>query len=196
VDTLEEIRQGRLKPQDLPPIQVLVGPPVSDNDDDDRWYFSLNNRRLWVLKQCRAEGLLSRDNNKIRVRVRTPKSKAEAERYTLEKCSLDAKFLRESNKKSVSVSSLASKTSSHHQLEENSNAVSEVTNKMGSAMHIPDETGTLADVEVLGSDNNSNDDDESATSTSITPSSDDEDSDEDGNLGTPRRTQNAFSVLR
>jgi hypothetical protein len=57
------------------------------------WYFSLNNRRLWVLKRCREEGLLS--NNLIRVRVRKPKSVNEIERYTLDKCSLDAKLIRE-----------------------------------------------------------------------------------------------------
>ena len=86
-DTLEEIRRGGLRPEDLPPIQVLVGPQP--------WYFSLNNRRLWVLKRCREEGLLLPNNNTIRVRVRPPKSPAEAQRYTVENCALEAKFLRE-----------------------------------------------------------------------------------------------------
>jgi hypothetical protein len=91
--TLTDIREGKLKPEDLPPIQVIVGP----EEDGERWYFSLNNRRLWVLKRCREEGLLQ--NNQIRVRWRQPKSTAEAQRYTLEKCALEAKFIREPNTK-------------------------------------------------------------------------------------------------
>lgn len=70
--------------------QVIVGPQTEDGP----WYFSLNNRRLWVLKRCREEGLL--DKNQIRVRVRTPKSSAEASRYCLENCALEAKMMKES----------------------------------------------------------------------------------------------------
>lgn len=73
--------------------QVIVGP----EDDEGPWYFSLNNRRLWVLKQCREEGLL--ENNLIRVRVRQPKSGSEEERYTLENCAVEAKFIREKDPK-------------------------------------------------------------------------------------------------
>ncbi|KAL3937947.1 MAG: hypothetical protein SGBAC_007049 [Bacillariaceae sp.] len=95
--TLEEIRQGKLNPSDLPPIQVIVGPPSDDgdgdDDDDGPWYFSLNNRRLWVLKRCREEGLLQ--NNQIFVRVRKPKSEQEAQRYSLENCALEAKIIPE-----------------------------------------------------------------------------------------------------
>jgi hypothetical protein len=89
VQTLDDIREGKLKPEDLPPIQVLVGP----KEDGQRWYFALNNRRLWVLKRCREEGLL--ENDQIRVRVRQPKSNAESERYTLKNCAVEAKFMRE-----------------------------------------------------------------------------------------------------
>jgi len=46
-----------------------------------------------VFKRCREEGLL--ENNLIRVRVRQPKSGSEEERYTLENCSVEAKFIRE-----------------------------------------------------------------------------------------------------
>jgi len=84
-DTLESIRNGDIQPEDVPPIQVLPGP--------DGWYFSLNNRRLWVLKRCREEGLLKDDL--IRVRVREAKSAAESERYSLKNCALEAKFMRE-----------------------------------------------------------------------------------------------------
>ena len=61
-----------------------------------RRYFSLNNRRLWVIKRCQEEGLLpDNSNGTILVRVRLPKSGAEVERYSLENCALDAKFMRE-----------------------------------------------------------------------------------------------------
>ncbi|KAI2492366.1 hypothetical protein MHU86_22175 [Fragilaria crotonensis] len=53
LQTLNDIREGRLQPAELPLIQVIVGPMA---DDGERWYFSLNNRRLWVLKRCREEG--------------------------------------------------------------------------------------------------------------------------------------------
>ena len=78
------------------PFQVLIGPD-DENDDLGPWYFSLNNRRLWVLKECHKEGLLNNEryNNKIPVRVRDPKSGTEAERYTVESCALEAKFMRE-----------------------------------------------------------------------------------------------------
>ena len=97
VGTLDEIREGRLQPSDLPPIQVLVGPDADDGMGP--WYFSLNNRRLWVLKQCHKEGLLERQGNKIMVRVRVPKSDSERERYSVQNCSLDAKFMREGRPK-------------------------------------------------------------------------------------------------
>ena len=77
------------------PLQVLIGPV--DPVDGQRWYFSLNNRRLWVLKRCREEGLLVGDNQQIRVRVRNPKSAAEAERYSLANCAVQAKVMRENS---------------------------------------------------------------------------------------------------
>lgn len=48
-----------------------------------------------MLKECQKEGLLERQNNMIRVRIRSFKSKREQERYTLQNCSLEAKFIRE-----------------------------------------------------------------------------------------------------
>lgn len=44
-----------------------------------------------MFKQLREEGLLET----IQCRVREPKSQAEKTRYTLENCSVDAKFIRE-----------------------------------------------------------------------------------------------------
>lgn len=92
VETFESIRRHEMTPDDLPPIQVLVGPVGGDGQP---WYFSLNNRRLWVLKRCREEGLLT--NNQIRVRVRTAKSSGEELRYTIDNCALEAKLMRESS---------------------------------------------------------------------------------------------------
>ena len=80
--------------------QVLIGPV--DETDGKRWYFSLNNRRLWVLKRCREEGLLQTNDNQIQVRVRTPKSTAEMQRYTLANCVVEAKVVRESGASSSS----------------------------------------------------------------------------------------------
>jgi len=96
--TLNDIRIGKISPNDLPPIQVILGDVTALQKDDpegEQWYYSLNNRRLWVLKQCRAEGLLEMQNNEIRVRIRSAKCKREQERYTVQNCSLDAKFIRE-----------------------------------------------------------------------------------------------------
>jgi len=91
LDTLEEIRSKKLNPSDLPPIQVIIGP--IDEGDGLPCYFSLNNRRLWVLKRCREEGML--ENNMIQARVRPPKSTAEQNRYTISNCALEAKFMNE-----------------------------------------------------------------------------------------------------
>jgi hypothetical protein len=118
-ETLESIRRGEMSPSDLPPIQVLVG--------DDNWYFSLNNRRLWVLKRCREEGLLA--NNQIRVRVRAPKSSAEAARYTLENCALEAKIMREPSSQPKKGIGVDNKKSSSSRAE--AEAVGEVEQKNG-----------------------------------------------------------------
>lgn len=122
--TLESIRRGEVSPHDLPPIQVsvigaetvtslnrrcsrmhthfqLVGCSqvleLNDSEsasDSGHWYFSLNNRRLWVLKRCREEGLLL-PSNLVRVRVRQPRSAAEIARYTVQNCALEASLMRE-----------------------------------------------------------------------------------------------------
>jgi len=89
-ETLDAIREGELSPHDLPPIQVIVG--SDENDGKGPWYFTLNNRRAWVLKRCREENLIK--NNLIRVRYRKPKTPAEAARYSLENCAIDAKIMQ------------------------------------------------------------------------------------------------------
>jgi hypothetical protein len=77
--------------------QVVVGPPSEEGRvhcDAGPCYVSLNNRRLWVLKRCREEGLLL-PSNLVLVRVRQPKSAAEAARYTTANCALEATLMRE-----------------------------------------------------------------------------------------------------
>ncbi|CAM9297661.1 unnamed protein product, partial [Chrysoparadoxa australica] len=71
-DTLEEIRSGLTAISDLPVITVIVGP--KDEITGEAWYFSTNNRRLWVMKRCREEGLL----DAVRVRARHIKAHEEA----------------------------------------------------------------------------------------------------------------------
>ena len=96
---LEDIKSGKTDLQDLPPIQVLVGDYSDDDDDGSIWYFSLNNRRLWILKQLRDGGYLEKQGNKVKVRVRQPKSQSERERYSIANCALNAKIMVEKPKK-------------------------------------------------------------------------------------------------
>ena len=96
---LEDIKSGKTDLQDLPPIQVLVGDYSDDDDDGSIWYFSLNNRRLWILKQLRAGGYLEKQGNKVKVRVRQPKSQSERERYSIANCALNAKIMVEKPRK-------------------------------------------------------------------------------------------------
>mmetsp|Transcript_4538 Transcript_4538/g.5899 ORF Transcript_4538/g.5899 Transcript_4538/m.5899 type:complete len:234 (+) Transcript_4538:240-941(+) len=97
--TLDSIRNGDLNPADLPLIQVIAGP--DENDGKGPWYFSLNNRRLWVLKRCREEGLLH--NNLVQVRVREVRSTGEINRYTVANCAVEANFIREKEKKTETI---------------------------------------------------------------------------------------------
>jgi hypothetical protein len=70
LDTLADIVNGRMKVADLPIIQVILA--------DGGYVFSLNNRRLYVLKELRARGLLP--DNKVMVRTRPPK------KHELDRC--------------------------------------------------------------------------------------------------------------
>ncbi|KAI9351209.1 hypothetical protein BDR26DRAFT_850663 [Obelidium mucronatum] len=49
-DTLEQIRSGALSVSDLPLIRVIF---------DGTKYYSMNNRRLWVMKELKKSGHLS-----------------------------------------------------------------------------------------------------------------------------------------
>eukprot|EP00588_Corethron_pennatum_P004606 CAMPEP_0194295558 /NCGR_PEP_ID=MMETSP0169-20130528/53759_1 /TAXON_ID=218684 /ORGANISM="Corethron pennatum, Strain L29A3" /LENGTH=217 /DNA_ID=CAMNT_0039044761 /DNA_START=369 /DNA_END=1022 /DNA_ORIENTATION=+ len=95
-ETLDQIRNKEISASDLPIMQVLMGP--DEMDGKGPWYFGLNNRRLWVFKKCKEEGLLPGDGL-VLARVRAVKSYSEGERYTLENCALQAKFMHEPKRK-------------------------------------------------------------------------------------------------
>uniref|UniRef100_A0A6B2LQW6 Uncharacterized protein n=1 Tax=Arcella intermedia TaxID=1963864 RepID=A0A6B2LQW6_9EUKA len=80
--TLSEISEGKLKPENLPKIVV--------HKQDDKTYFSMNNRRLWVFKECRKRGLLEKVPERIRP---MPTNKRQKNRFTTERCALNAKFM-------------------------------------------------------------------------------------------------------
>lgn len=72
VDTLRSIEEGETKLEALPQITILATPTSST----DGLYFSLNNRRLWVLKQLKAKGIIET----VRVRVKDALTR-ELEKY-------------------------------------------------------------------------------------------------------------------
>lgn len=115
-------------------------------------YFSLNNRRLWVLKRCREEGLL--ENNSVKVRVRLPKSDAEAARYSIENCVLEAKIMKETEKVSREHNG---NTDVRQNLEETNDdeAIENVTAKNKSELNCEEQLGATDD----GSDQESDTDD-------------------------------------
>jgi len=152
-ETLQSIRDGTLDPSQLPPIQVIVGV--------DNWYFTLNNRRLWVLKQCRTEGLLV--NNVIRVRVKEPKSRHEKEsRYTIENCSLHATFIREAKKTLKNHINDDDKSETNHSRRETIKTVN-----VGKELQVvEDNKEILTHTKVKNTTNRSNDDDDDDDGTS------------------------------
>jgi 5-methylcytosine-specific restriction endonuclease McrA len=83
--TLEDIKSGRLTAADLPITTVIRR--------DDETYFSLNNRRLWVIKQCRSLGLLPDNTIQVRVRDIYAESRKIQEKYSTDRnFSATAKF--------------------------------------------------------------------------------------------------------
>ena len=88
--TLEDLKSGRMELDDLPTITVLRGADGS--------LFSLNNRRLWVLKELRRAGVISA----VRVRVRLPLPR-EVVKYSTDRCSLTATLMREKNREGVAL---------------------------------------------------------------------------------------------
>lgn len=85
--TLDQLLKGELQPGDLPSISLLY---------DGTNYFSLNNRRLFVFKTLRGAGLLST----VVARVKpVPQTKRMKDKYTVDKCALTAKLMREGESK-------------------------------------------------------------------------------------------------
>lgn len=81
--TLQDIIDGTLKPGDLPFITVMRDPATGH-------LFSINNRRLWVLKRCKERGLLGPEGV-VRVRIKR-EDKRNPLRWSAETCSLEAKL--------------------------------------------------------------------------------------------------------
>ena len=81
--TLQEIVDGKLSPKDLPFITVM-------RDNSTGHLFSINNRRLWVLKRCREQGLLGPEGV-VRVRVKREDARNPL-RWSAETCKLEAKL--------------------------------------------------------------------------------------------------------
>ena len=72
VDTLKDLEEGSMKLETLPQITILSTPTSAT----DGIYFSLNNRRLWVLKSLKAKGII--DTVRVRVKDALPR---ELEKY-------------------------------------------------------------------------------------------------------------------
>jgi len=72
----------------LPQITILYN-TISDGEV---YYFSLNNRRLWVLKELHARGYFGGKLLDVRLKEALPR---ERERYTIERCSLTARIMKE-----------------------------------------------------------------------------------------------------
>lgn len=153
---------------------MIVGPDT--DEEQGPWYFSLNNRRLWVLKRLREEGLLP--NNEIAVRVRAPKSDAEKQRYSLENCALEAKLMREGPR---ALSTTATTTASRSKPSNMKSSHSPRESKI-KAHDETDGAASILESIALARD----DDDNNAT--------DDEEEDEDSSVEAPSRS-NPFSVL-
>ena len=86
-ETLELLVTGQMELDALPTITVLRG---AGGDDNQGILFSLNNRRLWVLKELRKAGKLPGNVVRVRSKLALPR---ERDRYTAAKCSLTASLM-------------------------------------------------------------------------------------------------------
>ena len=80
-DTLMDLRNGSLTVDALPKITVIC------NEGN---YYSLNNRRLYVLKELRSSGTLMVIKARLKVAL-----DREKDRYTVERMSLSARIMKE-----------------------------------------------------------------------------------------------------
>jgi hypothetical protein len=84
-DTIKEILTNKMDIEQLPLITVLKCNDVM---------FSLNNRRLYVLKHLRNVGYLESRGNMVKVRIKSPLPR-EIAKYNIDSFSLNAKIMRE-----------------------------------------------------------------------------------------------------
>lgn len=84
VDTIQDIEEGLLHVEDLPPVTVLIG--------SGGHMFGLDNRLLYVLKQLRQKGLI--EGNKV-VALTKKMPQKDAAKYTPESCSMNCTLMRE-----------------------------------------------------------------------------------------------------
>mmetsp|Transcript_230 Transcript_230/g.471 ORF Transcript_230/g.471 Transcript_230/m.471 type:complete len:598 (-) Transcript_230:2758-4551(-) len=84
VDTIADIEEGNMSVDDLPPITVVIG--------GGGHKFSLDNRRLYVLKELRKKGLLPKNKVTVLMRKAPPRDMI---KYTTDKCSLNGTIMRE-----------------------------------------------------------------------------------------------------
>ncbi len=89
LDTLSDIENGRLDLSSLPTITIL---------ENGQFFFSLNNRRLYVLKELRKKGLLPNDQIRVRIKQANPQ---ECTRYVVGKCALNASIMKEFDKNKI-----------------------------------------------------------------------------------------------
>mmetsp|Transcript_7329 Transcript_7329/g.14559 ORF Transcript_7329/g.14559 Transcript_7329/m.14559 type:complete len:188 (+) Transcript_7329:3-566(+) len=86
--TMDALSSGAISPSELPQISVME----VDLPGEGKQWISLNNRRLWVLKECRELNLI--DDNKISCRIRQPETGRRAQKhYNNGNFSLSAKLL-------------------------------------------------------------------------------------------------------
>lgn len=91
-NTIEAIISGSMSVAALPIITVLTS--------GDGHFYSLNNRRLYVIKYLRENGYLE-PSNTINVRLKTPLAR-EVKKYSPDRCSLTATIMREGPSKKKS----------------------------------------------------------------------------------------------
>ena len=107
--TIESIINKQITIDDLPMITIIK---------NGNFYFSLNNRRLYVFKFLRDNGFLEARDNLIQVRTKAALPR-ELERYTIDRCSLSAKIMISKEVTSATSVAISSITSSSGGLEGN-----------------------------------------------------------------------------
>ena len=67
---------------------------IANEFEGETYYYSLNNRRLYTLKKLRNLGLLKDNCARVRIKIALAREK---ERYTIDRCSLEATIMKEYN---------------------------------------------------------------------------------------------------